>query len=186
MGEAVTNYCGMRDAGCGFIKFALNLSAITLLFLLPSVMFAAEGSKEPIHVTSDSMEADTKSNKVIFRGNVVAKQKDVTITSNELIAAYEEGGNELKEVLATGNVRVTQQNKIAVSDKALFLNSERKIILTGNPKVWQEKDIVSGNKIIYFVDEDRTVVEGGQERVRATIHPKKEGTFANTTGKGAN
>lgn len=157
-----------------------------ILLSLPSFVMAAEGSGYPLNIISDSMEAETKANKVVFKGNVVARQKDVTITSNELTATYVDGGKELKEVLATGNVRITQQDKIAVADRALFLNAERKIILTGNPKVWQGKDIVSGDKIIYFVDEDRTIVEGGQERVRATIYPKKEETFANTTGKGAN
>lgn len=158
--------------------------AMFLLLSLSSFVMAAEGSRQPINVTSGSMEAETSTNKVIFKGNVVARQKDITITSNELIATYVNDGKELKEVLATGNVRVTQQDKIAVADSALFLNTDRKIILTGNPKVWQGKDVVSGDKIIYFLDEDRTIVEGGQKRVRATIHPKKEEAFANLTGKG--
>ncbi len=158
--------------------------ALFLLLSFPSFAMAAEGSKQPINVTSDSMEAETSTNKVIFKGNVVARQKDITITSNELTATYTDNGKELKEVLAIGNVRVTQQNKIAVADNALFLNTDRKILLTGNPKVWQGKDVVSGDKIIYFLDEDRTIVEGGQKRVRATIHPKKEEAFANPTGKG--
>lgn len=158
----------------------------TLLFILlsSSIAAAAEKSNQPINITSDSMEAETKANKVVFKGNVVAKQQDVTITSNELMATYGDNGKELKDVLASGNVRITQQNKIAAAERALFLNAERKIILTGNPKVWQGKDIITGEKIIYFLDEDRTIVEGGQERVRATIHPKKEETFANSTGKG--
>lgn len=156
-----------------------------LLFLLvvPSFVSAAEGSKEPINITSDSMEAETKINRVIFKGNVVARQKDMTITSNELMATYGDNGKDLKEVLATGNVRITQQDKIAVADRALFLNAERKVILTGNPRVWQGKDIVSGERIIYYLDEDRTIVEGG---TRAVIHPRKEEAFANPTGKGTN
>ena len=160
----------------------LNLVFLILVFL-PSLVFAAEGSKQPINITSDSMEAETKTNKVTFKGNVLARQKDMTITSNELIATYTDGGKELREVVATGNVRITQQDKIAVADSALFLNTERKIVLTGNPKVWQGKDIVSGEKIIYFLDEDRTTVEGG---TKAVIHPKKEEAIANPTGKGSN
>jgi len=160
----------------------LSFSLLILLFL-PSVLLAAEGSKESINITSDSMEAETKANKVTFRGNVVAKQKNMTITSGELIATYAEGGKELKEVVAIGHVRITQQDKIAVADKAIFLNNERKIILTGNPKVWQGKDTVSGDRIIYYLDEDRTTVEGG---TRAVINPKKEKAFANLTGKGSN
>jgi lipopolysaccharide export system protein LptA len=163
----------------------MTLRFLLLLVLsLPSLVAAADENTQPIHITSNSMEAETKTNTVIFKGNVVAKQKDMTITSDELTAVYSDG-KELKEVLATGNVRITQQNKIAAAEKALFLNAERKIILTGNPKVWEGRDVISGDRIIYFIDENRTIVEGGKERVKATIHPKKEETFANTTGKGA-
>ncbi|MBF8250548.1 MAG: lipopolysaccharide ABC transporter periplasmic protein LptA [Deltaproteobacteria bacterium] len=176
MGEKV-------NKDCGIIKVIFYVSSFILLLLLPSLMFAVEGSKDPINITSDNMEAETKANRVTFRGNVVARQKDMTITSNELIATYIDGGKELSDVVATGNVRITQQDKIAVADRALFLNTERKIILSGNPKVWQGKDIISGDKIIYFLDEDRTIVEG---RTRAVIHPRKEGDFANPTGKGSN
>ena len=102
---------------------------------------------------------------------MVARQKDMTITSNELTATYTDDGKELREVVATGNVRITQQDKIAVADSALFLNTERKIVLTGSPKVWQGKDIVSGEKIIYFLDEDRTTVEGGTQG----CNPSQEG-----------
>lgn len=152
------------------------------MLFLPTLLFSEEGKKYPINITSDSMEAETKANKVTFNGNVVARQKDMTIKSDKLTATYSEGGKELREVLATGNVRITQQDKIATADNALFLDVERKIILTGSPKVWQGKDIVSGDRIIYFLDEDRTSVEGG---TRAVIHPTKEGTSANTTGKGS-
>ena len=148
----------------------LNFVFLILLFL-PSLLFATEGGKQPINITSDSMEAETKANKVTFRGNVVARQKDMTITSNELTATYTDDGKELREVVATGNVRITQQDKIAVADSALFLNTERKIVLTGSPKVWQGKDIVSGEKIIYFLDEDRTTVEGGAQG----CNPSQEG-----------
>ena len=154
---------------------------LLIILLAPHLSFAAEGSKEPINITSNSMEADTKANRVIFKGNVVARQKDMTITCNELVATYLDDGKELKEVLATGNVRITQQDKIAVADEALFFNVERRVILTGHPKVWQGKDIVSGEKIIYFLDEGRTIVEG---EVKATIQPKKEETFADPAGKG--
>lgn len=185
MGETV-KYQKLRSFKVEKLSIFLSSQLLNLLFLilvlLPSLLLAAEGSKQPINITSDSMEAETKANKVTFKGNVVARQKDMTITSSELTATYTDDGKELREVLATGNVRITQQDKIAVADSALFLNTERKIVLTGNPKVWQGKDLVSGEKIIYYLDEDRTIVEGG---TRAVIHPEKEGAFANPTGKGS-
>lgn len=164
------------------LKPAIMLAALSFM---PYIATASDNNiSNPISITSDSMEAQPATNKVTFKGNVVAKQKDMTISSHELTANYSDNGKELIEILATGNVRVTQQDRIAVADRALFLNTERKIVLTGKPKVWKGNDTISGNKIIYYLDENRTVVEGGQERVRATIHPRKEEPIANPAGKG--
>ena len=52
----------------------LNFVFLILLFL-PSLLFATEGSKQPINITSDSMEAETKANKVTFRGECGCKAK---------------------------------------------------------------------------------------------------------------
>ena len=82
-----------------------------------------------------------------------------------------EGG--IKKIVAIGNVRIKQKDRIVLSDKAIFANKEKKVILTGNPRIWQGEDMISGEKIIVFLDQDRIIIEGNKKnRVKAIITPK--------------
>jgi lipopolysaccharide export system protein LptA len=135
-------------------------------------------SDQPLRITSQQLEADNKNQLIIFSGNVVAKQGDLTIHADAARVYYEkkEEGNEVREVTATGNVKIHQGEQVATAQKAVFINSEQKIILTGQPKVWQGKDVVSGEKIVVLLDEDKSFVESGPDRrVEVILYPKGEG-----------
>ncbi len=102
----------------------------------------------------------------------------MTIHADVTQVYYEkrEEGNEVREIVATGNVKINQGDRVATSQKAVFLNSEQKIILTGQPKVWQGKDMVSGDKIIVLLEEDKSLVESGpDQRVEVILYPKGQG-----------
>lgn len=147
-------------------------------------LYAGEESREePITITSNKMDADRKAKLVIFRGDVVAQQKDFTIYSDELYVYYNEG-EDVREIIAVGNVKITQPNRIATGERAVYERGEGKVTLTGNPQVRQGPDTVKGTKITVFLDEDKGLVEGtGEERVKAVIFPKK-GSTTGTRGKG--
>lgn len=67
----------------------------------------------------------------------------------------------VKQIEATGHVRIEKENGKATSNKAVFDNSRRIVTLTGDPVAWEKGTRVSGEKIIIYLDEDRSVVEGG-------------------------
>ncbi len=136
-------------------------------------------SDQPLRITSQQLEADNKNQLIIFTGNVVAKQGEMTIYADVTHVYYEkkEEGNEVREIVATGNVKIQQADQVATGQKAVFINSEQKIILTGQPKVWQGKDMVSGEKIIVLLEEDKSFVESGPDRrVEVILYPKGEGS----------
>jgi len=142
------------------------------------------GSGQPLKITAESLEADNKNRVITFRGKVEARQGGLTIYADLAQVFYEkkEEGNEIREVVATGNVKVQEGDRLATARKAVFANREQKITLTGEPKVWQGKDMVSGEKIVVLLDEERSLVESGPDRrVEVILHPKGEGR----TGKGA-
>ena len=134
-------------------------------------------SAEPLRVTSQQLEADNKNSVIIFSGNVVAKQGKMTIYADAARVYYEkkEEGNEIREIVATGNVKIQEADRLAVAQNAVFMNAEQKIVLTGQPKVWQGKDMVSGDKITLLLEEDKSLVESGPERrVEVILYPKEE------------
>lgn len=70
-------------------------------------------------------------------------------------------GQSVKQIEATGHVRIEREGGKATSSKAVFDNSRRIVTLTGDPVAWDKGTRVSGEKIIIYLDEDRSVVEGG-------------------------
>jgi lipopolysaccharide export system protein LptA len=146
-------------------------------FLGKTAEAGSGGSAQPLRITSQQLEADHKNSVIIFSGNVVAKQGNMTIYTDEARVYYEkkEQGNEIREIVATGNVKIQEADRLATGQKAVFTNSEQKIVLTGQPKVWQGKDMVSGDKIIVFLEEDKSFVESGPDRrVEVIFYPKGE------------
>ena len=123
---------------------------------------------KPIQITSKSMEADNKKNIVTFKGNVVVKQEDIVILSDIMKVAYEAKGG-ISRVEASGNVKMSQENRIATGKKLVFYNPEQKIVMTGNAKIWQGDNLISCEKVTVLLEEDKIFFEG---TVDSIIYPK--------------
>ncbi|MFH0812611.1 MAG: lipopolysaccharide transport periplasmic protein LptA [Pseudomonadota bacterium] len=128
-------------------------------------------SSQPINITSDRMEADNRNRTVNFLGNVVAKREDMVIFSDRLLTFYNKEGK-IDKIIAQGNVKINQNDRMATCVEATFFQPSQKIVLTGKPKVWQGNNIITGEKITILLIEDKMDIEGGkQNRVNATIYP---------------
>ena len=73
------------------------------------------------------------------------------------LSGAEEGKMEdrVTRIEAEGLVRMVQDGRRAVADRAVYERAEEKVVLTGSPKVWEDKNVVSGREITVFLDEDR-------------------------------
>ena len=116
---------------------------------------------EPIDITSDRVETFSKENLIVFKGNVVARQKDMVIYSDSLEALVFEDGKGIEKVVAGGNVKIQQGLRVANCQKAIFYNRDQKVVLTGNPKVLEGDNLVSGEEIIFDIAKNRIEVKGG-------------------------
>lgn len=129
--------------------------------------------KDPIFITSDQMEVDRKKNTITYKGNVVTKQGEMTLRSESLTATYNPDMKRLQRVVAEGKVQVSHGDRVATGTKAVLKDEDQTITLTGNPVIQQGNSQVSGARITFFIQEDRATVEGGTERVRATVFPQE-------------
>jgi len=135
-------------------------------------------SRAPIDITSDTVEADQKTNTVIFKGNVVAKQEDTTLWANTLTILYDQNTKKIKEIIATGNVKVVKLERRATSQKATFDQGKNKVTFDGDAVAREGANVIRGERITYYVEEDRTIVEpvkGGRVSTSITPPPKEEG-----------
>ena len=116
---------------------------------------------QPIDITSDRVETYSKENLIIFKGNVMARQKDIVIYSDSLEAMVIEGGKGIERVIAGGNVKIQQGIRVANCQKAVFYNIDQKLVLTGDPKVWEGENMVSGDEIVFYIEQNRIEVNRG-------------------------
>jgi lipopolysaccharide export system protein LptA len=151
---------------------------------------------EPIHITSDRVEAFQQQRQVIFIGHVVATQKDTTISGDKMTVFYAEKhpgekqssdlGGPVDHIVVEGDVRITQGDRVATSEKATYYREDNKVILTGHPRAMRNQDIITGDRIIYFLDSEKSIVESGPSgRVQATLHSgNPQGAPVGSEGEG--
>jgi lipopolysaccharide export system protein LptA len=144
--------------------------------------------REPITVTSDTLEYDYKKNVVVYRGEVQAIQGQVKVRSDRLTVTLEgsgeekesggmpgKGGLRLRAIVAEGSVRIDNGTRWATGGRATFDQQQRTLVLTEDPKLHDGSNEVAGERVVVYLDEDRSVVEGGRRRVKAVFFPGKEG-----------
>jgi lipopolysaccharide export system protein LptA len=149
--------------------------------------FGFTASRAPIDITSDTVEADQKTNTVTFKGNVIAKQEDTTLYANTLVVNYDPNTKKLKEIVAVGNVKVVQLDRRATGQKATFDQEKNKVVLDGEAVAREGANVIRGERITFYVDEERSVVEagkGGRVTTSITPPPKEEGEEKKRTGEG--
>jgi lipopolysaccharide transport protein LptA len=126
----------------------------------------------PIDITSDKVEARWKENLVIFKGNVIARQKDMVIYADSVEVVTHEDGKGIERVIAEGNVKIQQGLRVADCQKAVFHNLDQKLFLTGDPKVTEGENTVLGDEIIFDIDQNRVEVKGGPSgRGKVKVQP---------------
>lgn len=177
---------------------AIILALMWILFSgLSHGQAAAPKEDAPVHIVSDRLEAYQQQQKVIFIGNVVATQGELTIRGDRMTIYYlekenpesnEEGlSGKVDRIEVDGGVHISQKKIVATGEHVVYFTEENKIVLTGEPRVEQGKDSIQGEKITLFLDTEKSVVEGGPSRpVEATIYSSGSGGYfdgASDTGK---
>lgn len=97
----------------------------------------------------------------------------MTVYSDQL-EIYNDEKEGKDKIIARDNVRIEQDGKYAIGQKAIFYEEEQKVVLTGNPKVWENKNMIKGAEMIFFINKDDTIINSSEEKkVRATYYPKE-------------
>ncbi|MDF1613827.1 lipopolysaccharide transport periplasmic protein LptA [Desulfurivibrio dismutans] len=136
-----------------------------------------------MRIESDRMETGAEPNSVVFSGQVVARQGELTVYAETMTIFHlsqEEqeqlppgDRRQLKKLHATGQVRVEAEEWIGTGDTMEYTETERRVLLAGNARAWQEGNLVTGQSITIYLDEGRSIVERGEDpekRVRAFFY----------------
>jgi lipopolysaccharide export system protein LptA len=183
----IRHYSNLRVSRLAGIGLAIVALVAGLAAAVPGFAADAEnpGKGDPIHITSDKLVTDNAKRSAKFSGHVKAVQGDTVITCDQLTIFFKAGSNtaskisnnDIERLLAEGHVRIEFDNKVAVSNQAVYIIAERKLILSGpGSKVISGQDEISGSKITFFRDDGRVMLESdGRNRVNAIIHSDHQG-----------
>jgi len=124
----------------------------------------AETNRESI-VTAKKIEFDNKEGVILFDENVVVDDAQFLMRSDRLLV-FMEGTNDVNQIMAIGNVIITNANRSASCDKAVYTKKDGRIVMTGNAHLKQQGkeagDVGPAERIVIWVDDERMEVSPGR------------------------
>ncbi|MSP49685.1 MAG: hypothetical protein EXQ95_10215 [Alphaproteobacteria bacterium] len=140
--------------------------------LAQGLSLAAGSSDQPIQVDADQgIEWLRDKNVYIARGNAKASRGGVTVQGDTLTARYRakgEGGSEIYQLEAEGNVRIASANESIVADRAVYDADQGVLVMTGrNLKLVTRQDTITArDSLEYWEKRQLAVARGNAEAVR--------------------
>jgi len=90
-----------------------------------------------IEITSKGpMELDYTRNIAVFRDEVKVVDKEGELLADRMDVTFEPVSNQIREIIATGNVRIKRGESISYSEKAVYDAALKKVTLVGKPKLF--------------------------------------------------
>jgi len=143
-----------------FSRFLLTFVILSLIIFLSFSVFAQEEKKETeesvVNIQADNVTYDKSIDKMIFEGNVIITQEDITLTAQEADFDVDKKIGQIK-----GDIKLVQTD-ITITGETLeaFLNDKRyifqeKVILVQERKDKEEKEdniTWNCNKLEIFTD----------------------------------
>ena len=189
------------------LNFNKNLCSIPLFFALvftvltvPVVSLSGNADENPqdtaarslsedkkIHITADKLISDNEHDYAEFIGNVRATQKDTVITADKLKIFIKKNPDSkgapgvetesIDKIIASGNVKINFDNKVAVTRQAVYNTETEVLVLSGDDsRIISGKDSISGEKITLYRATGQLTVESGKEkRVEAVLYSGEKG-----------
>ena len=151
----------------------------------------------PLRITAAHLEADQNTRVITFSGQVKAQYGDATLYAQQLRVYFKAeskpapgaanvsqensatspleglGGEKIDHIVAQGNVRLVQGDRVASGQEAIYYQDRNEVVLTGNPQLWRAENTLKGNRITLNLNTNRVIVESSpQRRVEALLYSK--------------
>jgi lipopolysaccharide export system protein LptA len=156
---------------------AVLLALVSFVNLAEAADAALEqtAQNETVQVTADRMVSDSRSDQVVFTGNVEARRGGLYVKADRLEVTQDRGTKKMAQMVAIGNVFIQRGEQSATAERATFLETEQKAVLTGNPHAVEGSTEVWGEEMVFLLAEGNMIVTGGTQRVRVQLVPTSEG-----------
>ena len=151
----------------------MNKKISSLFLIIFSLMITNVSSKENgINIVSNELNVDMDQRTSTFTGDVYANDENLKIWSEKMIIIFKTDKDEIKEILASGNVKIIRLSKGSeiYGDIANYFLEDEIIIVTGNVLVKENNNQVSGSKLTVDLKSSSSIMVGSDSnRVEAVI-----------------
>ena len=151
----------------------MNKKISSLFLIIFSLMITNVSSKENgINIVSNELNVDMDQRTSTFTGDVYANDENLKIWSEKMIIIFKTDKDEIKEILASGNVKIIRLSKGSeiYGDIANYFLEDEIIIVTGNVLVKENNNQVSGSKLTVDLKSSSSIMVGSDlDRVEAVI-----------------
>ena len=163
----------------------IQITTLSLSLGITSLLFGQEVEPAPAPqtvISSDRLEMQNDGQKAyfLFSDNVKLTGNNLIVTCDRLEVHSNRTGDfnanigklgSIQQILAIGNVSISQEGRTAQAGRAEVLPAEDKIVLTENPTVTDTQGRVSGGSITFYRGDRRAVVESGSTGPARVILP---------------
>ena len=120
-----------------------------------------------VKITSERTDYDRKEGVIMFDRNVCVDDVEYKMHANQLYV-FLDGTNDLKRIVAIGNVAITNETRVGTCAKAAYTKSTSKIVMYGDGASvmarlkdnGKNRSSVEGRKITFWIDSEQVEVEG--------------------------
>ncbi len=135
-----------------------------------------------VKITSERTDYDRREGVIMFDKNVFVDDDEYKMHSDQLYV-FLDGTNELKRIVAIGNVAITNETRVGSCAKAAYTKSAGKVVMYGDANgvkarladCGKRKSEVEGRKITFWIDSEQVEVEGSTVTLDAGGIGGKEG-----------
>ena len=127
-----------------------------------------QDTTQPVEVTADQLAVNNANGSAVFSGNVQVKQGEMTLAADKVDVRYGTDQSQIKELLASGGVTITNLADKARADEAIYTIETGVIVLTGNVRLAQAGSTMQGQKLTINLKDGTGIMEG---RVTTTFVP---------------
>lgn len=159
---------GMRTS---LFAFVTGVATATLVSAVPAFSQAGglsalrgHNTDADVDVAADRVEVQTRADRAVFSGNVVAKQAELTLNAQRVTLAYTStGGTQIQRIDATGGVTVRSPSETAQGQYAIYDIRSRLITMLGGVTLTRGESQLRGGRLVLDLTSGRVVVDGGAQ-----------------------
>lgn len=132
------------------------------------------GGSMPLDINADNaIEWHQDRHAYVARGNASARKENTTVYGDVLTAYYRVvpgKGNEVFQLVATGNVRIISPNQHVFGDRAVYETDRKLLVVTGKAlRLITPTDVVTARDALeYYEEQQLAVARGDAVAVRST------------------